>query len=65
MSGKDPWCFFKRIMDIAFPPNTKRSGNVLIALKDELELRRNNCKWQEDYEGLFGLLKYNSTEDKN
>ena len=24
-----------------------------------------NCKWHKDYEGRFGLLKCNSTKDKN
>ena len=37
-SGKDSWCFFKRIMDIAFPPNTKAHGNkiVMVYLKKNL-----------------------------
>ena len=63
VGGKDPCCILKRMMEIAFPPDTKRSGNVVIALKEEVELRKLNNEWQEDYEGLFGLLKNNSSVD--
>ena len=31
-------------MEIAFPPNTKKSGNVMIALKEEVELRKQNSE---------------------
>ena len=52
-------------MEIASPPNTKKSGKVIQKLKKDLELRKLNCEWQEDFEGLFGLLKQNYLEDKN
>ena len=45
------------MMEIAFPPNTKRSGNVIIARKEEVELQKQNSEWQEQY-GLFGLLNF-------
>ena len=35
------------------------------ALKEEVEPRKQNNEWQEDCEGLFGLLKNNSSEDEN
>ena len=37
----------------------------MIVLKEEVELWKQNSKWQVDYEGLFGLLKTNSSEDEN
>ena len=52
-------------MDIAFPVNTKKSKYAIKKLKEELELRKLNCEWQEDFEGVFGLMKQNNSEDKN
>ena len=44
-------------MEIAFPLNTKKSGNVIQKQKEDLELLKLNCEWQEDVEGWFGFLK--------
>ena len=41
------------------------SNNVIQKFKEELELHKLNCEWQEDFEGLFCLLKHNNSEDKN
>ena len=48
-------------MEIVFPPNTKRSDNGLNNIKEEAELRKQNSEWKEDSDGLFGLLKNNSS----
>ena len=56
VGGKDPWLFFNKAMEIAFPANTKRQKMLTKKLKDELELRKLNCEWQEDFEGVFGLM---------
>ena len=47
-------------MGIVFPANTKKSKNVIKNLREELELRKLNCEWQEEVEGLFGLMKHNN-----
>ena len=52
-------------MEINIPANTKKSGDAIQKLKEELELREFNCEWQEEFNGLFGLLKHNNSEDKN
>ena len=36
-------------MEIAFPAFTKKSKNAFENLKEELELRKHNCEWQEDF----------------
>ena len=40
------------MMEIAFPPNTKRSGNVIIARKEEVELQKQNSEWEVHYAEL-------------
>ena len=45
-------------MKIAFPSNTEKSKDTFNKLKEELILRKLNCEWQEDSEGLFGLMKH-------
>ena len=52
-------------MEFTFPANTKKSKNAIQKLKEDLELQKLNCEWQEDFEGLFGLMKHNNSEDKN
>ena len=58
---------FNKIMETAYPANTKKSGNAICELRNfkELDLWRLNCEWQEEAEGLLGLMKHNNTEDRN
>ena len=65
VGGKDPWVLYEKIMEIALSAYTKKSKNTVEKLKEELELRKHNCEWQEDFKGLFGLLKHNHLEVKN
>ena len=37
----------------------------MIALNEEVEIRKLDNEWQESYKGLFGLLKTNLSEDEN
>ena len=30
---------------------------------DELDLKRQNCEFQEEVDGLFGIMKHNNAED--
>jgi len=55
--GKDPWFFYKRIMETVYPPHTKKSSNLLEELSLEVETRKLNNEWQEESKGLFGLKK--------
>ena len=63
--ANDPCFFLNKIMETAYPANTKKSGNAICELRKELDLRRLNCEWQEEAEGLFGLMKHNNKKDKN
>ena len=53
--GKDPWLFYKSIMETIHPPHTKKSVNIMEELILEAETRRNNNEQQEQSLGLFGL----------
>ena len=48
-----------------FPSEYQKSGDVILKLNEDLELRKSNCEWQENFKGLFGLLKQNNLEGKN
>ena len=65
VGGNDPWLFFNNIMKTAYPANKKKSSNAIGNLRKELDVRRLNCEFQEEAEGLFGLMKHNNSEDKN
>ena len=53
VGGNDPWLFFNNIMKIAYPANKKKSRNAISDLREELDLRRRNCEFQEEAEGLL------------
>ena len=57
VGGNDPWLFFNNIMKIAYPANKKKSRNAISNLQDELDLRSQNCEFQEEVDGLFGIMK--------
>ena len=63
--GKAPWFFYKKTLSIAYPPQTKRSGNIVEDVKSQVELRSLNNEWQEESGGLFGLKEDNQSLDKN
>ena len=63
--GKDPWLFYKSIMETIYPPHTKKSVNIMEELILEAETRRNNNEQQEQSLGLFGLKKENMPLDED
>jgi hypothetical protein len=65
VGGNDPCLFFNNKMKAAYPANKKKSSNAIGNLRKELDVRRLNCEFQEEAEGLFGLMKHNNSEDKN
>ena len=50
IGGKDPCFFYKKIMEIAYPPKTKKSSNIF----KDLKLNTQNNEWQKETNGLFG-----------
>jgi len=65
VGGKDPWLFYNNMLKIVYPANKKKSRNAIADLRDELELRRQNFEFQEEAEGLYGIMKHNNDEDFN
>ena len=65
VGGKDPWLFYNNILKIVYSANKKKSRNAIADLRDELELRRQNFEFQEEVEGLYGIMKHNNDEDLN
>ena len=65
VGGKDPWLFYNNMLKIVYPANKKKSRNAIADLRDELELRRQNFEFQEEVEGLYGIMKHNNDEDFN
>ena len=53
------------MLKIVYPANKKKSRNAIADLRDELELRRQNFEFQEEVEGLYGIMKHNNDEDFN
>ena len=52
-------------MKIVYPANKKKSRNAISNLREELDFRRKNCEFQEEVDGIFGLVKHDNSEDKN
>ena len=62
--GKDPWVFYKKIMETIHPLHTQKSTNIVEELILEAETRKQNNEWQEQSMG-FGIKKDNMPLNKN